>query len=625
MSEFSMPSHLFLACFLLFEIVIILQLAQGESSSQSSCPKQFTCGNITKVSFPFSNVSRPECGLYTLDCNATPYPTITLGQHKYGVVFIKGDLMLLFDPLLEKYLRERSCNVFHTGISFPSSASISFDFVPKTMFYKCNSSSNVSLQKKIGHYFHGYRSYNSCQNFSLYYTQMDNDTLPTATSLPAECSVIYLPFNFNRSSSAINLFENLNSLILIQWKVSEVCTKCHYNEGQCLTDTHNNFQCLADAGKKKRPMLILIITVASVVGVTMLMTTLMCLWRNFLYQIFMNFLKTENERNIEVFLRNNGSFSPKRYTYLEVKRITNSFRDKLGQGGYGFVYKGKLANGAFVAVKLLKELKGSGEEFINEVASISRTSHVNIVTLLGFCVEGDKRALLYEFMPYGSLESFIYDGKLTGDRQLEWLTLYKITIGIARGLEYLHRGCRTKILHFDIKPHNILLDEDFCPKISDFGLAKLHTAKESFVSITGVRGTIGYVAPEVACRNFGAVSHKADVYSYGMMVLEIVSGRKNVEHDVDRNSEIYFPHWIYRQIELDKELGLKGIMNELDKEYARKMVMVGLWCIHFDPSIRPSISMVLEMLENSADLLPIPPKPYLYSSTPTEANSSTIH
>ncbi|XP_019172584.1 PREDICTED: LEAF RUST 10 DISEASE-RESISTANCE LOCUS RECEPTOR-LIKE PROTEIN KINASE-like 2.5 [Ipomoea nil] len=621
MSEFSMPSHLFAVCFHLFQLVIILQLAQGESSSrQSSCPKQFTCGNLGNLSFPFSNVSRPECGLYTLDCNATPYPTITLGQNQYGVRFIGDDFMKLFDPLLGK----RICNVFHTGISFPSSPSISFEFLFAMEVYKCNrSSSNVSLQQKIDHYFLGYKSYNSCQNFSLYYTQVENDT-QLVGSLPAECSVIYLPFD--RSSRAMDLFERLNSSMLyLQWKVSEVCTECHYNEGQCLTDTHNNFQCLADAGKKKPYKLFLIITVTSVVGVTMLMTTLLCLWRNFLYQISMNFLKTENERNIEVFLRNNGSFSPKRYTYLEVKRITNSFRDKLGQGGYGFVYKGELANGDFVAVKLLKELKGSGEEFINEVASISRTSHVNIVTLLGFCVEGDKRALLYEFMPNGSLENFIYDGKLKMDRQLEWLTLYKITIGIAKGLEYLHRGCRTKILHFDIKPHNILLDEDFCPKISDFGLAKLHTTKESFVSITGARGTIGYVAPEVACRNFGAVSHKADVYSYGMMVLEIVSGRKNVEHDVDRNSEIYFPHWIYRQIELDKELGLKGIMNELDKEYARKMVMVGLWCIHFDPSIRPSISMVLEMLENSADLLPIPPKPYLYSSTPTEANSSTIH
>ncbi|XP_031104402.1 LEAF RUST 10 DISEASE-RESISTANCE LOCUS RECEPTOR-LIKE PROTEIN KINASE-like 2.4 [Ipomoea triloba] len=247
------------------------------------------------------------------------------------------------------------------------------------------------------------------------------------------------------------------------------------------------------------------------------------------------------------------SFDGYQFTWERSKGTPHWIEAKLDRG-YGFVYKGKLANGTFVAVKLLKELNGSGEEFINEVASISRTSHVNIVTLLGFCVEGDKRALLYEFMPNGSLESFIYDGKLRSDRQLEWLTLYKITIGIARGLEYLHRGCRTKILHFDIKPHNILLDEDFCPKISDFGLAKLHTTKESFVSITGARGTIGYVAPEVACRNFGAVSHKADVYSYGMMVLEIVSGRKNVEHDVDRNSEIYFPHWIYRQIELDKEL-----------------------------------------------------------------------
>ncbi|XP_060172685.1 PR5-like receptor kinase [Lycium barbarum] len=165
------------------------------------------------------------------------------------------------------------------------------------------------------------------------------------------------------------------------------------------------------------------------------------------------------------------------HSYSEIRKMTNSFKEKLGEGGYRGVYKGSL-NGHPVAVKILKESNGNGEEFINEVASISRTSHVNIVTLLGFCLNWWEKALIYEFMPNGSLDKHIYDE----DSKLGWEMLYKLALGIARGLEYLHRGCNSQILHFDIKPHNIILDEDFCPKISDFGLAKLCTRKESLTS-----------------------------------------------------------------------------------------------------------------------------------------------
>ncbi|XP_060212241.1 rust resistance kinase Lr10-like [Lycium barbarum] len=239
--------------------------------------------------------------------------------------------------------------------------------------------------------------------------------------------------------------------------------------------------------------------------------------------------KAEDHRNIEAFLKNYGSYVPKRYNYIDIKRITSRLKNKLGQGGYGNVYRGSLRNGSQVAVKVLNELKGSGEDFINEVASISRTSHVNIVNLVGFCFEGRQKALVYEFMPNGSLEKFIYEERSDTIRQLAWPILYKIALGIARGLEYLHRGCNTRILHFDIKPHNILLDDNFCPKISDFGLAKLCMKQESTVSMLGPRGTIGYIAPKIVCRNLGGVSHKSDVYSYGMMVLEMVGGRKNIE------------------------------------------------------------------------------------------------
>ena len=188
----------------------------------------------------------------------------------------------------------------------------------------------------------------------------------------------------------------------------------------------------------------------------------------------------------------------------------------------------------------------------------------------------------------------------------------------------MHRGCNTRILHFDIKPYNILLDENFCPKISDFGLAKICPREKSIISMVGARGTIGHIAPEVFSRSFGGVSHKSDVYSYGMMVLEMVGGRKNIDISVDCISEIYFPHWIYKRLELDEELGLQDLLNEVDQEGVRKMILVSLWCIQIDLSNWPPMSRVVEMLEGSLDSLQIPPKPFLSSPPRSSLDSSTV-
>ncbi|KAA8530593.1 hypothetical protein F0562_005302 [Nyssa sinensis] len=366
---------------------------------------------------------------------------------------------------------------------------------------------------------------------------------------------------------------------------------------------------------------------AGVAMITVVSTVIICyLGKEFFTGKAMVFWKkkTTNYYNVEAFIRSNGSLAPKQYYYSDVKRFTNSFVDKLGQGGYGGVYKGKLSDGRLVAVKLLSETKGNGEEFINEVASISRTSHINVVTLLGFCFERNKRALIYEFMPNGSLDKFIYnDESLNINCRLEWQVLYQIAVGIAQGLEYLHRGCNTRIVHFDIKPHNILLDEDFCPKISDFGLAKLCKRKESIVSMLGARGTAGYIAPEVFCRNFGVVSHKSDVYSYGMMLLEMAGARKKIEVGVVRSSEAYFPDWIYDHIEHGEDLRLYGVTTEEEEEIARKIILVGLSCIQTNPSDRPSMSKVEEMLQGSLQSLPIPPKPFLFSAAMPVQDSST--
>ncbi|XP_011654383.1 LEAF RUST 10 DISEASE-RESISTANCE LOCUS RECEPTOR-LIKE PROTEIN KINASE-like 2.4 [Cucumis sativus] len=306
------------------------------------------------------------------------------------------------------------------------------------------------------------------------------------------------------------------------------------------------------------------------------------------------------------------NYGPKRYHYSEIKKMTNSFSTKIGEGGYGIVYQGKLLDGTLVAIKVLKLSKANGEDFINEVMSISRTSHVNIVGLLGFCYTSRKAALIYEFMANGSLDRF-----MSRSHNHEMKMLHRIVTGVARGLEYLHCGCSTRIVHFDIKPQNILLDEDSNPKISDFGLAKLCKRKVSAISMLGTRGTAGFIAPEVFSPAFGIVSYKSDVYSYGMLVLDLVLGgiRNNPNRSrllSDDDSEMYFPNWVFKNIEMSKSIRMRqSLMEEEEEEMEKKMTMIGLWCIQTSPIDRPTMSRVLEMLEGSIHSLQMPPRPLL--------------
>ncbi|KAL7215690.1 hypothetical protein ACSBR1_027775 [Camellia fascicularis] len=181
--------------------------------------------------------------------------------------------------------------------------------------------------------------------------------------------------------------------------------------------------------------------------------------------------KKEDQIKIERFLEDYRALKPTRYTYVEIKKIIDNFKEKLGQGGYGTVYKGKFSNDVHIAAKILNDVKGTGDDFINEVGTIGRIHHINVVCLVGYCADGFKRALVYECFPNDSLEKFISSNQ--EKCSLGWERLQGIALGIAKGIEYLHQGCDQRILHFDIKPHNILLDHNFNPKISDFGLAKL--------------------------------------------------------------------------------------------------------------------------------------------------------
>ncbi|XP_023896498.1 rust resistance kinase Lr10-like [Quercus suber] len=565
--------------------LVLLHSAEEEGKRENPYCRSFQCGKLGDISFPFTEIPPsfppPFCSSLQVECDEThPMIHLPLGdpwsERRYEVINISytttTQRIRLRDHSLLEYLETGKCeNLDH--FAFPSSPIISFKLTtPNRTLFKCNHPLDIT--------FPGFKNI-PCREHNIYYYSPSNEA---SQKFSPECPTIQLPGNEISQEDEPNLIAEFD----LELHVTDHCSSCLYKEGKAI----------------------------SFAGTGVLMVIIYCSWRKLSSIKSINFWKKENltHQRVKAFLRNHGPLAVRRYNYSDIKTMTKSFNDKLGQGGYGSVYKGKLQDGSFVAVKVLNNSKGNGEEFINEVATISRTFHVNIVTLKGFCFEGSKRALIYEFMPNGSLEKFIYKGNpSSSNHQLGWETLYKIAIGIARGLEYLHRGCNTRIFHFDIKPHNILLDEDFCPKISDFGLAKICPRENSIISMVGARGTTAYIAPEIFCRNFRGISHKSDVYNYGMMVLEMVGGRNNIDASVDFTSEIYFPHWIYKRVELNEELGLLGLLNEGDEDNARKMIIVSLWCIQIDPSNRPSMSRVVGMLEGSLNSLQIPPKPFLFS------------
>ncbi|XP_048550623.1 rust resistance kinase Lr10-like [Triticum urartu] len=367
------------------------------------------------------------------------------------------------------------------------------------------------------------------------------------------------------------------------------------NEQFCIPDPHGSRMKVIAATSSVAAFVVLLVTVATV-----------------LYLSLKTRYNAEIHMKVEMFLKTYGTSKPTRYTFSEVKKMARRFKEKVGQGGFGSVYKGELPNGVPVAVKMLENSAGEGESFINEVATIGLIHHANIVRLLGFCSEGMRRALIYEFMPNESLEKYIFsDDSNIFQNLLVPDKLLNIALGIARGMEYLHQGCNQRILHFDIKPHNILLDYNFNPKISDFGLAKLCARDQSIVTLTAARGTMGYIAPELYSRNFGGVSYKSDVYSFGMLVLEMVSGRRNADPRIGSQDDVYLPKWIYEKVINGEELALTLEATQEEKDKVRQLAMVALWCIQWNPRNRPSMTKVVNMLTGRLQSLQMPPKPFV--------------
>lgn len=292
---------------------------------------------------------------------------------------------------------------------------------------------------------------------------------------------------------------------------------------------------------------------------------------------------------------------PTRFTYSDLEFATVNFSKHIGSGGFGSVYKGILPDKTTVAVKRMANMgKQARHEFLTEIAIISNIRHINLVKLRGFCAEGNHRMLVYEYMNHGSLDQPLF--RLSPP--LDWSERLRIAIGAARGLAYLHSGCDHKIIHCDIKPENILLDDQKGVKIADFGLAKLIAPDQSSL-FTTLRGTRGYLAPEWLTNS--SITDRTDVYSFGMVLLEIVHGRKNWSEGSwckpasSTKTNGYFPMMALKKHEEGRydELIDPRIEQKVDKEEIGRVIKVALCCLHEEPCFRPSMRAVAAMLEGS--------------------------
>ncbi|XP_066344702.1 G-type lectin S-receptor-like serine/threonine-protein kinase SD2-5 isoform X1 [Miscanthus floridulus] len=317
---------------------------------------------------------------------------------------------------------------------------------------------------------------------------------------------------------------------------------------------------------------------------------------------------------VEKFLNEILNEKPMRFSSEQLAVYTKNYSCELGSGGYGVVYKGELPNGLLVAAKVLKVSmnKKVQEAFMAEIGTIGRTYHVHLVRLYGFCFDANTKALVYEFLENGSLEKYLYGDEGSTSTRLEWGTLHSIAVGTAKGIRYLHEECQQRIVHYDIKPANILLTANYTPKVADFGLARLGERENTHMSLTGGgRGTPGYAAPELWMAL--PASEKCDVYSFGMVLFEILGRRRNYDPGHGESKE-WFPRWAwekYEQGEIEDVVSCDGIVGEADREKAEMMCKVALWCVQFQPSARPTMSSVVRMLEGEMAIVP-PVNPFHY-------------
>ncbi|XP_055809662.1 LEAF RUST 10 DISEASE-RESISTANCE LOCUS RECEPTOR-LIKE PROTEIN KINASE-like 1.1 isoform X2 [Solanum dulcamara] len=588
----------FLSSFVSFLLSLLLILIQAKGRNDSTCPKSFSCGNFTNMSFPFTLLTQGDCGIMSIsDCDTKPYPRIQLlpGGDWYDAIDDPLNYtLLLVDPKLQTILRNNKCQAFEKNISLPDSPSVSFEIIRVYLrdYYKCNNTSSNNQ------HFSGYKMYNGCKGFSIYYKLPGSDDEDVrAGNLTANCSLLQLPIR-------ATLDDNFDTTgFLVEWKLSDDCNKCHYDGGQCRTDQTNKFYCQKDATISTRSMVGLVLATGfGGIGLVIIACLVVYfIWRYKTRKLSPSrFLSTK--KFLDIFKHDVEGYSiylgVPVFSYSELEEATNDFNPSrvLGDGGFGTVYYGKLKDRREIAVKRLYEHNFKRmEQFVNEIDILTRLRHNNLVTLYG-CTSRRSRELLlvYEYIPNGTLADHLH-GDIAKDGSLTWPIRMNIAVETAGALAYLHSS---DVIHCDVKTNNILLDHNFSVKVADFGISRLFPNNVSHISTTP-RGTPGYIDPKY--HECYQLTCKSDVYSFGVVLVELISSMPVV--DMNRQSqEINLANFAINKI-------IKSAVNELidpslgfdsdskTREMTTSVAELAFLCLQTDRDMRPTMVEVLDILK----------------------------
>ncbi|XP_059439336.1 cysteine-rich receptor-like protein kinase 44 [Corylus avellana] len=367
----------------------------------------------------------------------------------------------------------------------------------------------------------------------------------------------------------------------------------------------------AAEGKKSNSSQTIIIVVAVVVFVVLIICT---------YVFF--YLRVKKRRKKVETVDGIVSDESLQFDFATIRVATENFskENKLGQGGFGAVYKGMLLNGQEIAVKRLSSGSGQGDqEFKNEVLLVAKLQHRNLVRLLGFCLEGNERLLIYELMPNASLDRFLFDP--IKRLHLDWETRYKIIDGIARGLLYLHEDSQFRIIHRDLKTSNILLDSEMNPKIADFGMARLFVLDQTHANTRRIVGTYGYMSPEYAMH--GHFSVKTDVFSFGVLILEMVSGQKNSYFLIGENLEDLLSYAWQNWREGTASNLIDPTLRSSSTSEIMRCIHIGLLCVQENVADRPTMASIVLMFNSNSITLSVPSRPAFFMHTTVESDVSS--
>ncbi|XP_019164702.1 PREDICTED: LEAF RUST 10 DISEASE-RESISTANCE LOCUS RECEPTOR-LIKE PROTEIN KINASE-like 1.1 [Ipomoea nil] len=596
MARICFPSLLILLC----QIFLNSHLADSNETTQNQECKDFTCGFLVTVGFPFSESSRPDCGLINLDCAAKPHPpTLDLVGKKYEVVEKDGNFLRVLDRDLENLLKNSSCETFYKNLSLPQSPVVSYDVYHYLTLFRCDLGSDKSGLAGLG-------SYNKCSGhegggFVVFYKQRPYDDpinygYVVDRDTPAGCSRIELPIPLSTENkpNGDGPFGLLNSSFLLEWKVSGDCYECRDRGGRCIVDENNRYRC----SKGKVNFRLVLRAVVGAVGCVVAILVIFMVVRykrrrrNSLYALSRN--TSSDGGDLE---GSNKDYGVPIFSHKELQKATNHFASsrELGDGGFGTVYYGKLQDGREVAVKYLYEHNYKRmEQFVNEIEILARIRHPNLVTLYG-CTSRRSRELLlvYEYIPNGTVADHLH-GARAKDGYLIWSIRMNIAVETARALAYLHAS---DIIHRDVKTANILLNDHFCVKVADFGLSRLFPTDVTHVS-TAPQGTPGYVDPEY--HKCYQLTDKSDVYSFGVVLIELVSSMPAV--DINRHrDEINLSDLALKRIlncqfsELvDQTLGFES--NLAVRRMTTLVAELGFQCLQLDKEMRPTMEEVLQRL-----------------------------